>query len=45
MKSDATIEELIMFSNNIVNYMKNEEIVRTIENEESIELENKESLG
>lgn len=45
MKSYASFEELTEFSKNINKYMKNEEIVRTIENSESIEQENKESLG
>ncbi len=45
MKSYASIEELTEFSKNINKYMKNEEIVRTIENNESIEQEDKEPLG
>lgn len=45
MKNSATFEELKMFTKNILNYIKDEDIVRTIEKEESIELENKESLG
>lgn len=45
MKNNATIEELQEFSKNIMIYMNDEDIVRTIENEESIELEDKEPLG
>lgn len=45
MKNSATFEELKLFTKNILNYIKDEDIVRTIENVESIELENKESLG
>ena len=45
MKNSASFEELQLFSKNILNYIKDEDIVRTIEKEESIELENKESLG
>lgn len=42
MKNDATLEELELFCKNILNYMNNKDIVRTIENEESIELQDKE---
>ena len=42
MKSSATLEQLKTFYKNIWNYMKNEDIVRTIENNESIESEDKE---
>ena len=45
MKQNATIELLEKFSQNILKYMKNEDIVQTIENGESIESENKESLS
>ena len=45
MKNSASFEELQLFSKNIINYIKNEDIVRTVENKESTELENKESLG
>ena len=41
MKSYASNEELQTFASNINNYMKNEDIVRTIDNNESIESENK----
>ena len=44
MKSSATKEQLLNFSINITNYI-NKDIVRTTENGESVELENKESLG
>jgi hypothetical protein len=44
MKSEALYNELEKFSNNIMKYMKNEEIVRPIENGKSIELEDKELL-
>ena len=44
MKNKASEEQLITFSQNIKNYLNNKEIVRTIENKESIESENKESL-
>ena len=42
MKSSATLEQLQTFYKNIWNYMKNEDIVRPIENKESIESEDKE---
>lgn len=42
MKSSATLGQLKTFYKNIWNYMKNEDIVRTIENNESIESEDKE---
>ena len=45
MKNDANLQELEEFCKNVLNYINNEDIVRTIENGESIELENKESLG
>lgn len=44
MKSHATKEQLLSFSKNIVEYL-NDEIVRANEKKESLELENKESLG
>ena len=44
MKNDANLQEIEQFCKNILNYMNNEDIVRTIENKESIESENKESL-
>lgn len=44
MKNDATKEEIELFCKNIMKYMNNEEIVRTVENEESAELEDKEPL-
>jgi len=37
MKSYANFQELETFSKNIMNYMKNEDIVRTTENNESVE--------
>jgi len=43
MKNNATIEQLLTFSKNIISYINGEDIVRTIENNESIEIENKES--
>ena len=45
MKNVANLQELQKFCNNILNYMNNEDIVRTTENEESVELEDKEPLG
>ena len=45
MKNDASKEELEIFCKNILNYINRKDIVRTTENEESVELENKESLG
>ena len=45
MKNDANLQEIQEFCKNILNYMNNEDIVRTVENKESAELENKESLG
>ena len=45
MKNNATREELENFAANILNYLKNEDLVQTIENEESIELKDKEPLG
>ena len=45
MKNDADLQELEEFCKNVLNYINNEDIVRAIENDESIELENKESLG
>lgn len=45
MKNDASLQELQNFCNNILNYMNDEDIVRTTENEESVELGDKEPLG
>jgi hypothetical protein len=45
MKNSATLKELGEFSKNIKEYIKNEEIVRTIENGKSIELGDKEPLS
>ncbi len=45
MKNDASLNDIKTFCNNILKYMNNEDIVQTIENKESIEPENKESLG
>ncbi len=46
MKQDASFEELKLFSKNIINYINDyEDIVRTIDNKESIELGDKEPLG
>lgn len=42
MKSSATLEQLQTFYKNIWNYMKNEDIVRPMENKESIESKDKE---
>ena len=44
MKNDASLQELQKFNKNIINYMNNEDIVRTIENDKSIESEDKEPL-
>lgn len=45
MKNSASLEELTTFCKNIINYISNEDIVRTVENVESTELEDKEPLG
>ena len=45
MKSSATLEQLKTFAKNILNYMNCEEIVQTIENKESIELQDKEPVS
>ena len=45
LKNDADLQELEQFCKNILNYMNNEDIVRTVENGESTELEDKELLG
>lgn len=42
MKNDASLSELESFCANILKYINNEDIVRTIEKEESIELQDKE---
>ena len=44
MKNSATKEELLLFSKYMINRY-NDDIVQPIENDKSIELENKESLG
>jgi hypothetical protein len=44
MKSSATKEQIEVFCKNIFKYLDNEEIVQSIENKESIELEDKEPL-
>lgn len=43
MKSSASLDQLKTFYSNIFTYMKQEDIVQSIENKESIESENKES--
>ena len=45
MKNDATREELETFCKNILNYIDRKDIVRTTENNESVEQEDKEPLG
>lgn len=45
MKTDATIEQLLTFAKNIKNYLQEKDIVRTTENNESVELKDKEPLG
>lgn len=45
MKSNANKEELEMFCKNIPKYLNNEDIVRTTEKNESVELKDKEPLG
>lgn len=45
MKQNANLDLLEKFSNNILKYMKNEDIVQPIENNQSIELKDKEPLG
>ena len=45
MKNNATLEMLLNFSKNIQTYMLGEDIVQTIENNESIESEDKELLS
>lgn len=42
MKSSATIEQLRIFTKNIINYMESKDIVRTVENTESTESKDKE---
>ena len=44
MKNKASEKQLIIFSQNIKNYLNNKEIVRTIENKKSIESGDKEPL-
>lgn len=45
IKTNASFEDLITFSKNIIKYFNKEDIVRTTENKESVELEDKEPLG
>ena len=45
MKQDASFEQLKLFAENIIKYINNEDIVRTTENIESVELKDKEPLG
>lgn len=45
MKNDATREELETFCKNILNYIDRKDIVRTTENLESVDQEDKEPLG
>lgn len=45
MKSSATRKQIEVFCKNIFKYLDGEDIVQTIENTESIELEDKEPLG
>lgn len=44
MKNNATIEQLINFSKNIISYINGEDIVQTTENNESVELQDKEPV-
>ena len=44
MKNKASEEQLIVFSQNIKNYLNNKEIVRTVENDKSTESRDKEPL-
>ena len=44
MKNNASKDEMKVFCKNILNYMNNEDIVRTVENVESTESEDKELL-
>ena len=45
MKSSATRKQIEVFCKNIFNYLDGEDIVQTVENNESTELEDKEPLG
>jgi hypothetical protein len=45
MKNNATKEQLLLFCKNMPLYLNNKEIVRPIENVQSIELKDKEPLG
>ena len=45
IKTDASFNDLMTFSKNILKYFDKEDIVRTTENSESVELEDKEPLG
>ena len=44
MKNDANLQELEEFCKNILNYINNEDIVRSIDNGKSIELQDKEPV-
>lgn len=44
MKNNATIEQLVNFSKNIISYINGEDIVQTTENNESVELQDKEPV-
>lgn len=45
MKNCASTQQLLTFCKNIPNYLLSNDIVRTVENQESTELEDKELLG
>lgn len=45
MKNNATKEQLLNFAKNIISYMDVEDIVQTVENNESTESEDKEPLS
>lgn len=45
MKNNATKEQLLTFAKNIIPYINGEDIVQTTENDESVELEDKEPLS
>lgn len=44
MKNNATYEQLANFAKNIMTYMNGEDIVQTTENNESVELQDKEPV-
>lgn len=44
MKNKATVEQLQKFASNIMKYMNGEDIVQTTENNESVELQDKEPV-